>query len=141
MFSSNQLFEVTGDNEAALREVLAFVIPMNGTIRSYRLAANAILVFGRDAGCRGYTDYPMDVTAEKATEIAMAHLRSAEVLKVYQHMEQLDDHMDGSCRRGWRVFYPGWRGYNDGYNDIDKSSSPDQAALIAIAPFWTFYHK
>ena len=140
MFSSNQLFEVTGDDEKVLRAVLGTAIAIGGGIRSYRMASGGILVFGRYADCYAYINYPMEVNPDIATKLALAHLQSTEASVQYQNMERLDGLMDGMCREGWRVFYPGWKGFNGGYNDIDNNASPDEHALVAVAPFWTFYH-
>ena len=142
MFSSNQLFEVTGDDDATLKAVLNLAVPRMGWLKSYRIAAGATLVFGTEpGGMKGYIGYPMEVTLDIAVRLVLEHLQSATALETYKKLQRLDEEMDGMCRKGWRVFYPGWRGYNDGYNDIDNDAgSPDPLALIAVAPFWTFYH-
>jgi hypothetical protein len=143
MFSSNQIFEITGDNKSDLREVLELALNLDGNlydndnrnitkVRGYMIDPQYGIAFSWSKEASGFTDYPMPVTLDLLVELVVNYLDSKEAQEIYSKDDSYTGG-DGSDKKGWRVYNPNWKQKGNPLSNF--------YSMIAICPHWTYYAK
>ena len=133
MFSSEQIFDINGDNNSNLEKVLRLALELSGCkkIEAFYEDANGLVLC--DCECDGSTKYPFEATIPVLVEQINQYINKLSNEKVLRLAGPEPDN-DGTVRLGWEVFCPLWYGKNE----IVKY---EECAVIAIRPSWIVYAK
>lgn len=126
MFSSEQIFEVSGDM-GQLEKAIKFAISMfGGKCESYQISEDGKYCLGwmvKD----GWKPFPFDFDAHIVSKIIEQHLNKQD------YGESSYDYFDGSTEKGFLM-----KSINsEGENGIERPFY----GIISIEPFWNFYAK
>ena len=129
MFSSNQVFEVTGDNidENALKSVISVLVD------GFDFKPDCYLIDEDNNLCL----YSYASSSNSATPIKKEEQNSEflfQLVKLYQNMSSYKTALNKENRNcgGDGSSYPGWK------ITVDNSQLFD---IVKVSPFWCFYHK
>lgn len=133
MFSSNQTFTINGDDNETLAKVLqcALDIAEYNFIKSFYEDKNGLVFCGYP--CDGSTKYPIEATIPVLVEHINQYIKNLSKEDIIRMAGKEPDN-DGDVILGWEVFHPQCYGRNE----LVKH---EQAALIAVRPYWIIYGK
>ncbi len=126
MFSSNQIFNITGDQEGQLKAAIQCVMQfLNAKEMRFYKVQNGYMLFSEygTEGKNGFQPIPISGDVDMVTMLAQKFLKTPEAKETIRDY----DFGDGSTYKGWELFIP--EDYN-GFHDV-----------FAIRPYTTFYHK
>ena len=129
MFSSNQIFEITGDNidEEALKKVVTALV------EGFDFKPDCYLIDEENNLC--FHSYMS--SGSSATQIQKEEQNAEflfQLIKLYQNMSAYKTALQKESRNygGDGSSYPGWKII------VDNSQLHD---IVKVSPFWCFYHK
>lgn len=131
MFSSEQIFEVSGDM-GQLEMAINFAIDMHGTARNnvkYQITKDGKYCLGWGDDKDGWNKYPFDFDVHIVSEIVKQHLKKQECEDPYEWA-------DGSSQKGFLM-----KAIPELFSDEYKGIKNPFYGIISIEPFINYYGK
>ena len=131
MFSSNQIFKVTGDRKEDLIDLLKYIEKLsNSSFQSYQITPNGTFALGwYSKKIEGWTPFQFEYSKEALADIIFNHLEK-------QECENDFEDYDGSTHKGYiaeceEVDYG---------KEVDGIINPFYC-IVKFKPYMTFYSK
>lgn len=129
MFSSEQIFEVSGDM-GQLEKAIKFAISMFGSkCESYQISEDGKYCLGWMVE-DGWNPFPFDFDAHIISKIIEQHLNKQD------YGESPYDYYDGSTKKGFLM-----KTIKQNFSDKKDGIKRPFYGIISIEPFWNFYAK